>query len=147
MCFPVWSIQVGKIPQISSKSYQFVRLIILFQEVDILRLLKIYIMFFVHTFTGKFVYAAHHVMLLWLDPFDLRFLGRDGGLRTLVSQLQVCLSVEGAKNVSGSGYRYRQIDRQIDTNQLDFLGMLKYERKDLIGKIRLISKLMTSQPG
>ena len=46
-------------------------------------------------FTGKFVYMAHHFILLRLNPFDLRFdregwwfeglIGRDGGLSTLVS--------------------------------------------------------------
>ena len=40
-----WSILVCKIPQYLEKSYQFGQLIILFQKVDTLRLLKIYVMF------------------------------------------------------------------------------------------------------
>ena len=47
--------------------------------------------------TGKFVYMAHHSILVRLNPFDLslELIGRDGGLRTL----RVSLSAEGAKNV------------------------------------------------
>ena len=41
----VWSILICKIPQFFAKSYWFGQLIILFQKVDTLRLLKIYIMF------------------------------------------------------------------------------------------------------
>ena len=41
----LWSILVCKIPQFFAKSYWFGQLIILFQKVDTLRLLKIYIMF------------------------------------------------------------------------------------------------------
>ena len=41
----LWSILVSKLPQFFSKSYWFGQLIILFQKVDTLRLLKIYIMF------------------------------------------------------------------------------------------------------
>ena len=45
MWSPLWSILVCKIPQFLAKSYQFRQLVILFQKVDTLRLLKIYIMF------------------------------------------------------------------------------------------------------
>ena len=41
----LWSILVSKLPQFFSKSYWFGQLIILFQKVDTLMLLKIYIMF------------------------------------------------------------------------------------------------------
>ena len=45
MWSPLWSILVCKIPQFLAKSYRFRQLITLFQKVDTLRLLKIYIMF------------------------------------------------------------------------------------------------------
>ena len=45
MWSPRWSILVCKIPQFLAKSYQFRQLITLFQKVDTLRLLTIYIMF------------------------------------------------------------------------------------------------------
>ena len=45
MCSPSWSILVCKIPQFLAKSYRFGQLIMIFQKVDTLRLLKIYIMF------------------------------------------------------------------------------------------------------
>ena len=45
MWSPLWSLLVCKIPQFLTKSYPFRQLITLFQKVDTLRLLKIYIMF------------------------------------------------------------------------------------------------------
>ena len=47
--------------------------------------------------TGKFVYMAHHFILLRINPFGLRV---DRWFEHSMSQLQVCLSAEGAKNVS-----------------------------------------------
>ena len=41
-------------------------------------------------FKGKFVYMAHHFILLWLNSFDIR---------DSLSQLRVCFSAEDAKNV------------------------------------------------
>ena len=46
MSSPLWSILVCKIPQFLAKSHRFGQLIILFQKVDTLRLLKICILFF-----------------------------------------------------------------------------------------------------
>ena len=34
-------------------------------------------------FTAKFVYLAHHIIFLRLNPFDFRLIRRDGGLSTL----------------------------------------------------------------
>ena len=45
MWSPCWSFLVSKIPQFLAESYQLRQLITLFQKVDTLRLLKIYIMF------------------------------------------------------------------------------------------------------
>ena len=35
-------------------------------------------------FTGKFVYMAHHFILLPLNPFDLSLQSRDSGFSNLV---------------------------------------------------------------
>ena len=52
------------------------------------------------TFTGKFIYMAHHCIMLRLNPFGLR-VDREGlWFEHSVSWLHVCLSAEGAKNVS-----------------------------------------------
>ena len=51
-------------------------------------------------FTGKFVYMAHHFILLRLNPFDLRVDRERWWFEHSVSWLWVCLSAEGAKNVS-----------------------------------------------
>ena len=50
-------------------------------------------------FTGKFVYMAHHFILLRLNPFDLRVDREGWWFEHSVSQLWVCLSAEDAKNV------------------------------------------------
>ena len=48
------------------------------------------------------VYKAHHFILLRLNPFDLN-VDREGmWFEHSVSELRVCLSTEGAKNVSWS---------------------------------------------
>ena len=52
------------------------------------------------TSTGKFVYMAHHFILLRLNPFGLRVNREGWWFEHSMSQLQVCLSAEGAKNVS-----------------------------------------------
>ena len=51
-------------------------------------------------FTGKFLYMAHHFILLWLNPFDLRVDREEWWFEHSMSWLLVCLSAKGAKNVS-----------------------------------------------
>ena len=51
-------------------------------------------------FTGKFVCMAHHFILLRLNPFDLRVDKERWWFEHSLSQLRVCLSAEGAKNLS-----------------------------------------------
>ena len=51
-------------------------------------------------FTGKFVYIARHFILLRLNPFGLSADEEGWWFDPSVSYLQVCLSAEGAKNVS-----------------------------------------------
>ena len=51
-------------------------------------------------FTDKFVYMAHHFMLLPLYPFQLRFDGEGWWFKYFLSYLWVWLSVEGDKNVA-----------------------------------------------
>ena len=51
-------------------------------------------------FTGKFVYMAHHFILVRLNPFDLRVDREGWWCEHSVSQLRVSLSAEDAKNVS-----------------------------------------------
>ena len=55
-------------------------------------------------FTGKFVYMAHHFILLGLNPFDLRIDKEEWWFEHSVSWLGVCLSAEGAKTFPDSGY-------------------------------------------
>ena len=43
---------------------------------------------------------AHHFVLLWLNSFGLRVAGEGWWFEHSMSWLQVCLSAEGAKNVS-----------------------------------------------
>ena len=50
-------------------------------------------------FTCKFVYIVHHLILLLLNPFGLRVYREGWWFEHSVSQLQVCLSAEDAKNV------------------------------------------------
>ena len=49
---------------------------------------------------GKFLYLAYHFNLLRLNPFELRVNRKEWWFEPSVSWLQVCLSAEGAKNVS-----------------------------------------------
>ena len=58
----------------------------------------IYIYWYIST--GKFVYMAHHFILLRLNPFGLRVDREGWWFEHSMSQLRVCLSAEGAKNVS-----------------------------------------------
>ena len=51
-------------------------------------------------FTGKFVYMAHHFILLHFNPFGLRIDIQRWWFEHSVSGLQVCSSAEGTKNVS-----------------------------------------------
>ena len=50
--------------------------------------------------TGKFVYMAHHLILLQLNPFGLRVGSEGWWFEHFMSQFQVDLLAEGAKNVS-----------------------------------------------
>ena len=50
--------------------------------------------------TGKFVYTAHHFILLWLNLFELRVEREGWWTEHSVSQMWVCLSPKRAKNVS-----------------------------------------------
>ena len=43
---------------------------------------------------------AHHFILLWLNPLDLRVDREGWWFEHSMSYLRVCLSAEGAKNVS-----------------------------------------------
>ena len=43
---------------------------------------------------------AHHFILLWLNPFGLRVDREGWWFEHSMSELQVCLSAEGAQNVS-----------------------------------------------
>ena len=51
------------------------------------------------TSTGKFLYMAHDFILLRLNPIGVRFLSEGWWFEHSMSNLQVCLSAEGAKNV------------------------------------------------
>ena len=53
------------------------------------------------TSAGKFVYIAHHFILLRISPFGLRVDRKGWWFEHSLSWLRVCLSAEGAKNVSG----------------------------------------------
>ena len=53
-------------------------------------------------FTGKFVYMAHHFILLRINHFDLRVDRERWWFEHSPSQLRVCLSAGDAKNVSWS---------------------------------------------
>ena len=52
------------------------------------------------TFTGKFVYMAHHFILLRLNPLDLKVEREGWWFDHSISWLWVSLSEEGTKNVS-----------------------------------------------
>ena len=56
--------------------------------------------------TGKFVYMAHHFILLRLNPFDLGLglIGRDGGLSTLSQSLGFPCQKRVLKTFLGSFY-------------------------------------------
>ena len=47
-----------------------------------------------------YIYMAHHFILLRLNPFGLRIDRERWWFEHSMSNLQVCLSAEGAKNVS-----------------------------------------------
>ena len=51
-------------------------------------------------FIGKFVYMAYHFILYRFNLIDLRFNREGWCFDYAMSQLRVCLSVEGAENVS-----------------------------------------------
>ena len=53
------------------------------------------------TSAGKFVYIAHHFILLRISPFGFRVDREGWWFEHSLSWLRVCLSAEGAKNVSG----------------------------------------------
>ena len=55
---------------------------------------------FTMAFTGESVYIAHHFILLRLNPFDLRADRKGSWFEDSASYFRVCLSAEGAKNVS-----------------------------------------------
>ena len=50
--------------------------------------------------TGKFVYVRHHFILLRLNPCELRVDREEWWFEHSMPWLRVCLSAEGAKNVS-----------------------------------------------
>ena len=52
------------------------------------------------TFTDKFVYMAHHFILLRLNPFGLRVDSEESWFEHSMSWFRVWLSAEGAENVS-----------------------------------------------
>ena len=52
------------------------------------------------TCTGKFVDMAHHLILLRNNPFGLRVDSEGWWFEHCMSELRVCLSAEGAENVS-----------------------------------------------
>ena len=57
------------------------------------------------TFTGKFVYRAHHFILLPLNPFDLSADSeRDGGLSTLCHSCGFDYQQRVLKTFPGPGY-------------------------------------------
>ena len=57
-----------------------------------------------HLLAGKFVYMAHHFIVLRLNPFVLRVDREGWEFEKSVSYLQVCLSAEGAEKYPGPGY-------------------------------------------
>ena len=66
MWSPLWSILVCKIPQFLAKSYRFRQLITLFQKVDTLRLLRIYIALYssqsqIPIFLGSSSWTIHFI--------------------------------------------------------------------------------------
>ena len=52
------------------------------------------------TSSGKFVCMAHHFILQWLNRFGLMVDAEGWWFEHSMSQLRVCLSVEGSKDVS-----------------------------------------------
>ena len=56
--------------------------------------------------TDKFVYMAHHFILLRFNPFDLSlgFIGRDGGLSTLCHSCRFPCQQRVLKTFPGPGY-------------------------------------------
>ena len=60
--------------------------------------------------TGKFVYIAHHFILLRLNPFDLGLglIGRDGGLSTLCHSCGFACQQRVLKTFLGPGYLHSE---------------------------------------
>ena len=56
--------------------------------------------------TGKFLYMAHHLILLWLNPFDLslELIRRDGGLSILCNSSGFASLQRVLKMLLGTGY-------------------------------------------
>ena len=56
--------------------------------------------------TGKFVYMAHHFILVWVNPFDLSLglIGRDGVLSTLCHSCGCACQQRVVKTFPGPGY-------------------------------------------
>ena len=52
----------------------------------------------------KFIYMAHHFILLWLNTFDLRVVGRDGGLSTLCHSCRFACQQRVLNMFPGPGY-------------------------------------------
>ena len=60
----------------------------------------IYFIFCYYIYNNIFVYMAHHFILLQLNSFGLRVDREGWWFEDSMSELRVCLSAEGAKNVS-----------------------------------------------
>ena len=73
MWSPCWSILACKIPQFFDKNYRFRQLITLFQKVDTLRLLRIYIMFCTPA-RAKYPFFRVKIMDYTFYPQDQTFL-------------------------------------------------------------------------
>ena len=60
--------------------------------------------------TGKFVYIAHHFILLRLNPFDLSLglIRRDGGLSTLCHSCGFACQQRVLKMFPGPGYLHSE---------------------------------------
>ena len=60
--------------------------------------------------TGKFIYMAHHLILVQLNPFDLSLglIGRDGGLSTLCHGCGFACQQRVLKTFPGPGYLHSE---------------------------------------
>ena len=56
--------------------------------------------------TGKFIYIAHHLILVQLNPFDLSLglIGRHGGLSILWHSCRIVCHQRVLKTFPGPGY-------------------------------------------